>query len=219
MYKEIRKIVNSYAVAGILCLATAFTSCKKDESKEPTPNFFTEFCDAYANSQAVVSTLTLDDGRKLDVLSQGIKFSSGKGNRSIRAVARFAEVDGQIKVYDLDQAFCSPAIPVDSFKVKPRHPLQLLSMWRAGKYVNLIFARKTTDADNHAYDFCIDSVVNRKLFVSFLHYQPEDDPMSYSERTYASMPVTTKYVDASTYDSISISVNTFDGLKTLSFKK
>lgn len=216
--KEITKRIK-WAVAGCICLATVFSSCQKDEDSSAVPNWETEFCDAYANANAVVARLTFDDGSVYDVASQGVRVSSGSGNRTLRAVVRFARQGASVRMYSVEQAFCQTAIPTDSFKIHPYDPVKLTSVWRAGKYVNFILGEMTTDKAPHAYGFCIDSLVSRTMHVSLLHQQPAKDAPSYTQRRYLSMPVQTKYVKEETYDSISVTVQDFSDKRTFTFAK
>lgn len=209
-----------WAVAGFFCLATVFSSCQKDEKGGATPNFEMEFCDAYVNQNAVVAKLTMDDGRTYDVGGQGVRLASGQGNVTFRAVVRFARQGKGVRMYNVEQAFCQQALPVDSFKNRPLDPVKLTSVWRGGKYLNFILGEMTDDQAIHAYGFCIDSLASRTLHVSVLHKQPKNDEQAYTNRRYLSMPLATKYVDAAKYDSVQIVVRDYnDAYRSYVFAK
>lgn len=213
------KRIIKWAVAGCLCLATVFSSCRKDDDQTEVPNWETEFCNAYVNADAVIAKLTLDNGSIYDVSGQGVRLASGKGNITMRAVVRFARQAESLRMYQIEQAFSQMALPRDSFKTRPVDPVKVTSVWHAGKYLNIIVGEMTTDNGTHAYGFCIDTLVSRTLHVSMLHKQPANDAPSYTKRRYLSMPVATKHAASETIDSIAITLPDFEGKRQFVFAK
>lgn len=199
----------------IFLLLCSFASCTKDDGYVvlETPNTYTEFCDMYMNTDKRAATITLDDGTMLDILSQNIR--SNVADTTVRAVVTYAMKNEKPVIYSDNVAFCDQARPKEHFKITPRDPMKVISVWKGGKYINMVLGEMTNKAAKHSYGYLIEGVDSKTLNVSFIHLRPESDPESYTEKKYFSMPLATPYISG--YDSIAISINTYDGVKSYSF--
>ena len=199
----------------ILLSLCILVSCDKDGGDVVLnmPNTYAEFCDMYMNNDKRAEYITLDDGTKLDILSQGIR--SNVADTTVRAVVTYALKDKKPVIYSNDMAFCAQARPKEQFKITPHDPMKIVSVWKGGKYINMVLGEMTTKVAKHSYGFLIDEVKGKTLYVSFIHLQPASDPESYTEKKYFSMPMANTYVSG--YDSIAISITTYDGVKSYSF--
>ncbi|MBQ9362155.1 MAG: hypothetical protein IJT97_01910 [Bacteroidaceae bacterium] len=198
------------AILYILCIGCV-CSCSKENDN--IPNLLTELCDVYINRDSIAITATLDDGSVLNIADQKMKASVR--DTTIRSVVTYAQEDGTVTVYGNTPAICKAAMSPEKFKSTPHDPVKLISVWKKGKYINLMFGEMTTGKGMHEYAFCMDSLKDRMLYVSFIHKQPEHDAPSYTQKRYASMPLTVHGTEA--YDSISLSIVTYDGTKTSPF--
>lgn len=197
----------------ILCIF--FVACSDDDDKgDPVPNMYTELCDLYVNASRVVSVATLDDGTKLDFTAQGIK--ANVADTTLRSVITYTPASGKPRMYDYTLALCGQALKSSSFPSQPHNPVQLVSIWRSSRYINMTLGEKTTGKNSHRYGFCITGMTGKTLQVSLLHKQPSDDPPSYTRKRYASLLLHTDY--ATGYDSIAVTIPTFDGNLTYTFK-
>lgn len=195
-----------------VCLLVA---CGDDDGSEvTTPNLNTEFCDMYINADSRAATITLDDGTVLDILSQGIR--SNVADTTVRTVVTYAMKNVTPQIYSYNPAVCMEAKPLKMFKITPRDPVKVISVWRGGKYINMVLGELTIKDGTHSYGFLIDEVKNRKLCVSLIHYRPSTDAEAYTEKKYFSLPIVSSYV--TDYDSIAISIPTYDGMKSYSFE-
>lgn len=190
---------------GFLC------SCSKDEGR--IPNLLTEVCDVFINADSIATTATLDDGTVLDIARQRMKANAK--DTLIRSVITYTQEDGTVRVYSNTPVICKMATPSEKFKTTPHDPVKLISIWQKGPYINMMFGEMTTGKGIHEYGFCMDSVKNRMLYVSFIHKQPAEDALSYTQKRYASMPVKTEGTEA--YDSVSLSITTFKGLERFTY--
>lgn len=195
-----------------LCI---FVSCEKDGDggELEMPNLYTEFCDMYMNTDKRAAYITLDDGTQIDILSQGIR--SNVADTTVRAVVTYAMKNEKPIIYSDNKVFCDQARPKEQFKITPRDPMKVVSVWKGGKYINMVLGEMTNKAAKHSYGYLIEGVDSKTLNVSFIHLRPSADPESYTEKTYFSMPLTTPYISG--YDSVAISINTYDGVKLYSF--
>ena len=196
----------------IMCIGYV-CSCSKENGS--IPNLLTELCDVYINHDSIATTATLDDGTVLDIASQRMKASVN--DTTIRSVVTYTQQEGNVRVYNNTPAICKAALPAEKLKTKAHDPVKLTSAWKKGPYINMMFGEMTTKKGIHEYAFCLDSLKHQMLYVSFIHKQPADDAPSYTQKRYASMPVNIEGTEA--YDSISLSVTTFDGIETLSFRR
>ena len=104
----------------------------------------------------------------------------------------------------------------DSTKIAKTDPTGVKSAWRAGKYINM-YLSPLTQGGTQYWGFITDSIKDGHAWVSLYHNQ-NADPLSYTQLTYASLPVDSiKGIQEG--DVITLSINTFNGLQTWSFKK
>ncbi len=74
-----------------------------------------------------------------------------------------------------------------------------------------------TQGGKQYWGFITDSIKGGHAWVS-LHHNQNADPLSYTQPTYASLPVDSiKGIQAG--DSITLRINTFNGTQTWNFKK
>ena len=104
----------------------------------------------------------------------------------------------------------------DSTAIGRKDPTGILSAWRAGRYINLHLQPKT-QGGTHYWGFTVDSVAQGTVWIG-LHHKQNSDPLSYTQDLYASIPVDS-IKTALPGDSLIMTVATFNGLKTWTFKK
>ncbi len=199
----------------LLCCICLLFSCSKDEDTdgEKVPNMQTEFCNMYINSDKRAESITMDNGTTYDILSQGIR--SDMADTTVRSVITYSTDNDKPRIYSYNPAICKEALPQEKFKITPKDPVKVISVWKGSKYINMVLGEMTTKKANHSYAFMIDEVKNRKLYVWLIHLQPTEDAESYTEKIYASLPLQTSYADG--YDSVAISITTYEGVRTYSF--
>ena len=87
----------------------------------------------------------------------------------------------------------------------------------SGSYINLHLA-PLTQGGNHSWGFITDSIGTDGHRYLSLHHRQNGDPLSYTQETYASIPL--EELDSMTEgDSITLSIHTFKGIKTWNFKR
>ncbi|MBQ9641364.1 MAG: hypothetical protein IJV06_07370 [Bacteroidaceae bacterium] len=195
----------------IMC-SLALLSCSK--SDDAVPNLLTEFCDVHINHDSIAVTATLDNGTALDIAPQGLKAAAR--DTTIRSVITYVTDGAMTLVYNNVPALCQKPTPAAELKSTPHDPVKLISIWRGGNYINMVLGEMTTAGGRHEYAFSIDSLRRRILYTSLIHKQPAEDLPSYTQKRYASMPLQVEGTEA--YDSVSLSIVTYDGTKTFQTK-
>lgn len=188
----------------LLCLA-----CEEDKD-EAYPSIVTELTDAYVNEKGVMHKIETDRGDAYTLTNP----QSGFNPQSIyRTLSGFVpQNDGTATLYQLKGVY----LLRDSTSVGKKDPTGVLSAWRAGRYINLHLQPKTQGGTQY-WGFVVDSLAEGRAYISLHHCQNGDAP-SYSQDVYASIPVDS-IADAAPSDSLIMTIATYSGNKTWTFKK
>ena len=200
----------------LFVIAFSFVSCDDDESVYPP--LISELVEAVTDERGIVAGIVTDKGvcyvPQEEIISE-------KPDTVLRCLCGYTIAeDGMVNVYGLKQVFSQRPIPVGEVKDESMEPVVLRSMWNSGGYINMDIGILTTGNGTHSLAFVVDSVSESSLdarttvHTRLLHKRPLEDAESYTERLYISMPVK-EYAEL--YDSIAVSVNTYDGLSVSKF--
>lgn len=208
MKKLLSKVLLSCIIASV---AVCFVSCLDD--KQSFPSIKTDFLVVETNSSGMLSKVRLDDGLSYDVTAQEIKF--GVPDTLLRCVASYALTEQNIQLYSISHIFSSNPVPLEKFledgryteENLPRDPVNVISMWRSGGYINMQLGVLTTSVASHLYAFCKDGEGRYSL----LHQRPANDMESYTQAVFLSMPV------PEGVESLTFSVNTYEGTYARTF--
>jgi hypothetical protein len=199
---------HSLLVTGLICLTTFVSSCSKSED-DAYPNIITEMVDLYTNDQGVMEKFTTDAGVTYQV-------TDGKGELKANVIYRilcgYVPAGNSATIYQAQSAY----ILRDSTAIAKTDPTGVKSAWRAGKYINL-YLSPLTQGGTQYWGFITDSIKGGHVWVSLYHNQ-NADPLSYTQPTYASLPVDS-IKGILQGDSITLCINTFNGQQTWNFKK
>ena len=194
-------------ILAIGCLTT-FVACKNNED-DTYPSIITEMADLYTNDEGVGEKFTTD---------AGVTYTVTKGpddlvpNALYRILCGYVPSGDKATVYQAQSAYYLK----DSTEIAKTDPTDVKSAWRAGKYINM-YLSPLTQGGTQYWGFIIDKVENGHAWVSLYHNQ-NGDPLSYTQPTYASLPVDSiKGIHEG--DIITLSINTFNGPQTWDFKK
>ena len=165
------------------------------------PSIVTELADCPTDAEGRMTGIVLDDDTRLTLSNpqKGLKPSV-----VYRALVGYAlEGDGRARLYS---ATGTPLLR-DSTSVATCDPVNVVSLWRTSRYINLHLLPKTQGQAAHAWGFITDSITDRHAYLR-LHHRQGQDPTSYSTDQYASLPL--DLVDA---DRFTIRIETFQGLR------
>ena len=191
-------------ILGLICLA----SCSNNED-DTYPCIITEMADLYTNDDGKMEKFTTD----ADITYQ---ITNGKGDLKPRAFYRI--LCGYVPSGNSATLYQVQGVNYlrDSTKIAKTDPTGVKSAWRAGKYINM-YLSPLTQGGTQYWGFITDSIKDGHAWVSLYHNQ-NADPLSYTQPTYASLPVDSiKGIREG--DIITLCINTFNGLQTWNFKK
>jgi len=191
-------------ILGLICLV----SCKNNDD-DTYPNIITEMADLYTNDDGEMEKFTTDAGVTYQI-------TNGQGDLQPRALYRilcgYVPSGNSATLYQLQSVYYLK----DSTAIAKTNPTGVKSAWRAGKYINM-YLSPLTQGGKQYWGFITDSIKGGHVWVS-LHHNQNADPLSYTQPTYASLPVDSiKGIQAG--DSITLRINTFNGTQTWNFKK
>lgn len=198
---------HSLLILAIACLTAIVSSCSKEE--EAYPNIITEMADMYTDAEGVGNKFTTDAGVTYTV-TNGI--TDLAPNALYRILCGYVPSGNNAAIYQAQSVFYLR----DSTEIAKTDPTDVMSAWRAGKYINIYLAPLTQGGTQY-WGFIIEKIESGHAWVR-LHHNQNNDPRSYTQPTYASLPVDDiKGIQEG--DIITLSIYTFNGIQTWDFKK
>lgn len=191
-------------ILGLICLA----SCSNNED-DTYPSIITELADLYTNDQGVMEKFITDAGITYQI-------TNSKGDLAPKAMYRilcgYVPSGNSATIYQAQSIYYLR----DSTALAKTDPTGVKSAWRAGKYINM-YLSPLTQGGTQYWGFITDSIKDGHAWVSLYHNQ-HSDPLSYTQPTYASLPVDSiKGIQQG--DIITLCINTFNGPQTWDFQK
>ncbi|MCQ2096018.1 MAG: hypothetical protein MJY59_04670 [Bacteroidaceae bacterium] len=185
-------------------------ACEKDVDGKSASVIY-DLVTVYSDSQKTVTRITTDDGRCWNLLRP---VTADVSDSTFRCLCGYADADGLMRLYYLEQIYSTNPFKPDKYPSRPTDPLDIVSLWNSGGYINMHLGIKTTNFAPHGFSFCEDSIVNGKVFFTLIHRQPQTDNESYTKDVYLSLPLK-NYADC---DSAAIRINTYDGIRDQTFR-
>ncbi len=191
-------------ILGLICLA----SCSNNED-DTYPSIITEMADLYTNNKGVCEKFTTDAGVTYTVTNGQDKLVP---NALYRVLCGYVPSGNSATIYQSQNVYYLR----DSTARAKTDPTGVKSAWRGGKYINM-YLSPLTQGGKQYWGFITDSIKSGHAWVSLYHNQ-NNDPLSYTQPTYASLPVDSiKGIQQG--DIITLCINTFNGPQTWDFKK
>ena len=186
----------------------ALWSCSSD-GDERYPNVITEFSDVRSDKDGRLIDFTTDGGATFRIQNELTGYIP---NRLYRAICGYVPQGDQATLYELQGVW----ILRDSTAIARHDPTNVLSVWSAARYLNMQLS-PMTHGGQHYWGFATDSLRPGHAYVSLYHNQNGDDA-AYSQTVYASLPFDS-IPGLQPDDSVSLSVHTFQGIRTFRFKR
>lgn len=214
------------AIIGCVFAGCFFTGCSEDTSY---PSVTTSFVDAITDSKGMVASIRTDNG---NVYEPDLRTQTNSADSVIRCLCTYetmqqdmpgnstTAVHPAIHVYSLKHVFSEKPQKRSAFSIYPQDPVKVTSVWKGGGYINMHLGILTTNVAAHSFAFCEDSIITSRtgktsVYLSLLHLRPEQDPESYTEKAYISMPIH-KYLDM---DTIVFHINSYESRKEFVYSK
>lgn len=190
------------------------------EKQEPYPDLVTEFADIRTSASGLIVDMTIDDGTRFTISNTNIK--PHRPDTTYRAVVGYvpngAALYPEAHIYSLMGA----RVLADSSGVARHDPTGIESMWKRGRYINMQLTAKGQGGVHH-WGYAVDSIRcgdeegrEHSHYHLSIHHNQGQAPLSYSQTYYCSIAygALAGFGDA---DTVSVSVNTFRGMKTWTF--
>jgi len=203
--------MKQYWIFLALLIAVLCYSCNNNEDGEEYPSIISEFADIHTDDTGELY-MFVNDNNKTYLFSNPM--TGYKPSTIYRAVCGYVpNVDEtHARVYQLTGAH----ILRDSTLLGHKDPINTISVWLGGKYINMQLA-PLSQGGNQYWGFIIDSILDSHAYISLYHNQ-NGDPTSYTQTTYTSLPLDS-IQGINTGDSITLRIETFNGAKIWNFKK
>ncbi len=192
------------------------SACSDDETPQPAYQF--ALADLPTNASGQATQLLLDNGSSPS-LAQPI--CGLKGDTTYRIQALYVLNGSQAVLKDYAQI-----LSVQPMTTRPKQPktdaLSVVACWKAKNYINLQLNLKGSASGIHylgAYvkDTLVNANATSTLQIQMLHDQ-NNDPLYFNRNSYLSVSLGSD-TSTPTYDSVRISINTFDGEKSYTFAR
>lgn len=197
----------SLLIFTLACLTAVVSSCSKED--DSYPSIITEMADMYTNAEGIGEKFTTDAGVTYTVTNGPADLAP---NALYRILCGYVPSGNNATIYQAQSVYYLR----DSTEIAKTDPTEVKSAWRAGKYINMYLSPLTQGGVQY-WGFITDSIKDGHAWVSLYHNQ-NNDPLSYTQPTYASLPVDS-IKEIQEGDIITLCINTFNGPQTWDFKK
>ena len=204
--------------AMLLMAALLIVSCT--EEAEPYPDLVTEFADIRTDADGMFIDMTTDDGICYSITNTNIQ--PHRPDTTYRAVAGFVSNGSSTEPHAQIYTLTGAQVLADSTAILRQDPTGVESMWHEGQHINMQLTAKT-HGGRHTWGYAIDFIKEggkkeraHAHYHLSLHHNQGDDPTSYSQTYYCSIH-TTQLPQYENTDTITVSVHTFQGIKSWRF--
>ncbi len=197
-------------VAILVCIISVIATgaCSDDENGR-VPSVVTEFANVRSDSVGQLYEFTTDGGKTFGIQN---KLTGYDSCRVYRTICGYVAEGNMATIYELQGVY----VLRDSSAIARHDPTNVLSVWSTSRYLNMQLTPKTHGA-HHGWGFAMDSLRPGHAYLS-LHHNQYDDDTAYSTTIYASLPFDS-IRGLQKGDSVSLSIHTFQGLKSFRFRK
>ena len=218
----------SVGVAVLTALITACTTSDYDTGDGKLSYFRADFVDIYTNSKSYFVNAMTDDGDSLVFANPISAKWASTPDSAYRALLYYInKVENQPQPRVAYSVLVPKLRPIKNVKTMYNDPVKMESAWRSknGRYVNLCVGLVTGtnegDDTKHAMGMVCDTLVvnddgQKHLHLRLYHYR-NGMPEYYTTKVYFSIPLKNNPYHLGTGDSLSLSVNTYDGWVTKTF--
>lgn len=193
----------------LIPLCTLLAACSNDDDTR-FPSMWNEIVCLLTDDGGQVKYMVTDDGQTYQVTNT---LNTQKPNTAFRVMCGYSITDTYVTLYQTTGVH----LLQDSTACAVHDPLKVLSAWKSGSFINLHLA-PLTQGGQHMWGYAVDSTHASGHHYLSLHHRQGADPLSYTQETYASLSLS-EIPQMAEGDSITLSIHTFNGIKTWNFRK
>lgn len=209
-----------HGIPMILCGLSAglCLSCSQTGEQTPYPSLTTEFAELYADTDGNLYRMQPDHQPAYYLDAPITGYQSNTEYRGVCTYTFSSPDSTTVHLYGLERVLLLQDSTRSAYP--GTDPLQAVSLWDGGNFINLHLSVKTQNG-THYLGYRMDSVRiapnrQRTVYLTLYHNQ-NNDPLSYSQKLYASLPKSNLNAVIQSGDSIYIYIHTFEGLKSWKF--
>lgn len=178
----------------LLFLPVVITACSDDDYVYP--DVLTEITSLKTDETGTIRYLITDDGEEWTVQSR-TGLDGLVADSIYRAITMYAPVniesnEQEVKLYSTQLTISPIPLPVEKFKEIKTDPVELQSIWRGGKYLNLIVVARVKD-QAHAYHFIENGITQQadgtQTLELTLYHDRNNDIEGFDRKVYLSIPL------------------------------
>ena len=187
-------------------------SCTQTDESSLYPSLITEFAELYADADGNLYRIR-PDRKPAYYLNTPLPGYHPHTEYRAACTYSYSENDSStVKLYGLERVVVLQDSTQQTYAGED--PLQVVSLWDGGEFINLHLSVKTQNGTHH-WGYRIDSIhiaanQQRTAYLSLYHNQ-NGDPLSYSQKVYASIPKNNLKAVIEPGDSIRLQIHTFEG--------
>lgn len=211
--------------AYILLIFLLFLSCKGEDDSYVYPSVKLEFINAQTNSSGYVSYLQTDKDTIYDISNDrtSCKLDANTLERVVCYYTVLSKASssqhGTADLYSILKAVSpTPGKLATGYQMKT-DPVGIQSVWLSGQYINMTLQVKL-QSKTHLFNFIENSTSTSQGTPTInltLYHDKSDDVEAYTKIGYLSVPLQ-KYIQQYPGGfNVSISINTYSGVKTYTF--
>lgn len=211
-----RKGMTKGWVVGLLGMIAAFAACS-EEDEYSYPSVVHEFADVATDDSHRFVKLVTDDGEEMLVANAlSISTEGVVADTLYRALVSYEKQDGGALLYGLQAIPLLKPEPLQALNGDvDADPLDLQSVWRRGKYLNMVLLVKS-QGGRHRFGVVEDTVIaapdGRRSVCLQLSHDCGDDAQAYTVKHYLSVALEKYALTAN--DSVVIEIPTEKGWKS-----
>lgn len=203
--------ISSKAVLGTLLAAMAVIlgACSSADEEDMYPSLISEFGIVYTDADTCIWQFDTDGGSTYRLASP-IRLSGADPDARYRGIVRYVtEAAGGAQL----RGFQGTPLLHDSTAVAQTDPTGIESVWMGRDFINLRLTPRTQGGQQY-WGYAIDSVSTDSTHYHLrLHHSQQNDPTSYTATLYASIDAR-RLPSYHQGDTITLHINTFNGLRT-----
>lgn len=202
----------------LLCMCS-IAACEEEYSY---PNVITELTEMQTNSHGKLSKLITDRGKSFSIEQQpeNLKLVQDTLYRMISVFEPMEEA--AVRVYSVQPVFARPPLPINEFKGGLKtDPVDIQSIWRSGKYLNLILEVQTKDK-KHSFHFADNGISmgndGRRTLDLIFYHDRGNDYEAFTSKYCFSIPLKQYEGKLTQGDKILLHIHTYkEGMTTREF--